>query len=48
MRVRYLEMNVLNLAPDQILMKGNTVLTQYIITDWKLEYIDKGIYSLTL
>ncbi|XP_023343017.1 glutamate-gated chloride channel alpha [Eurytemora carolleeae] len=41
MRVRYLEMNVLNLAPDQILMKGNTVLTQYIITDWKLEYIDK-------
>ena len=41
-------MNVLNLAPDQILMKGNTVLTQYIITDWKLEYIDKGIHSLTL
>ena len=41
--IRNLERSITQVTPHEILMEGNTVLTQYIITHWKLDYIDKGL-----
>ena len=39
---------LIKLYPQSIKMKGQTVLTQFIITDWKLEYKIKGKHFSTL
>jgi hypothetical protein len=44
--IRDLERSITQVTPNEILMEGNTVLTQYIITFWKLDYIDKGIHMI--
>ena len=40
--IRNLERSITQITPNNIMMEGNTVLTQYLITFWKLDYIDKG------
>jgi len=39
--IRDLERSITQVTPNKIMMEGSTVLTQYIITYWKLDYIDK-------
>ena len=46
--IRDLERSITEVTPNEIMMEGNTVLTQYIITHWKLDYIDKGIHMTVL
>ncbi|XP_023330915.1 glutamate-gated chloride channel alpha [Eurytemora carolleeae] len=41
MMVRDLEKRVLMITPDSIMMEGDTVLTQYIILSWKLDYVNQ-------
>ena len=46
--VRKLEMSVMEITPNIITMESETVLTQYLITNWTLEYknasnVDAGI-----
>ena len=43
MMVRDLEKKVLMITPDSIMMEGETVLTQYIILSWKLDYMNQSM-----
>jgi len=43
MMVRDLEKKVLMITPDSIMMEGDTVLTQYIILSWKLDYVNQSM-----
>lgn len=43
MMVRDLEKRVLMITPDSIMMEGDTVLTQYIILSWKLDYVNQSM-----
>ena len=43
MMVRDLEKKVLMITPDSIMMEGETVLTQYIILSWKLDYVNQSM-----
>ena len=36
------ERKIMNILPQEIEMKGETLLSQYFITGWKLEFKDKG------
>ena len=42
MMVRELERGAMKITPDKIMMEGETVLTQYIIPYWNLEYVNKS------
>ena len=36
------ERNIMKIFPQSIEMKGETMLAQYFITGWKLEFKDSG------
>ena len=38
LRIRELEQASIKLIPNVVVMAGDTILTQYIITKWALEY----------
>ena len=38
MEVRELERETINLVPESVFMEGDTVLVQYIISSWSLQY----------
>ena len=40
MMVRELERGAMKITPDLIMMEGETVLTQYIIPYWSLDYVN--------
>ena len=42
MMVRKLERGAMKITPDMIMMEGETVLTQYIIPYWNLDYVNKS------
>ena len=37
----------MEITPDSILMEGETVLTQYILTYWKLDYVNSSKYNFS-
>ena len=39
------EKDLIKLFPKDLEMEGEKLLTQYVITDWKLEYKNKGKYN---
>ena len=39
------EKDLIKLFPKDLEMEGRKLLTQYVITDWKLEYKNKGKYN---
>ena len=43
MIVRDLERGAMKITPDKIMMEGETVLTQYIIPYWNLDYVNKSM-----
>ena len=43
--VRKLEISVMEIAPHIITMESETVLTQYIITNWTLDYKNASMVS---
>ena len=42
LKVRKLEQFSVKLIPDMIIMESETVLTQYIISSWSLDYRNTG------
>ena len=38
----------MEITPDSILMEGETVLTQYILTYWKLDYVNSSKYDFSM
>ena len=43
LQVAEYESNLIELSPNSIKMKSETLLTQFLITDWKLEFKNKGM-----
>ena len=41
MIVRKLETKVMEILPNRLSMESHTVLTQYIIKNWTLDYVDE-------
>ena len=37
MEIRELERSTVNLVPELVFMEGDTVLVQYIVSDWSLQ-----------
>ena len=48
LQVQELDRKSMKISPNKLRMIGKTILTQYYITQWSLEYKDKGINCLEL
>ena len=44
MEIRDLERSTINLVPEQVFMEGDTILVQYIISSWSLQYRNTSKY----
>ena len=42
LQVQELDRKSMKISPNKLRMIGKTILTQYYITQWSLEYKDKG------
>ena len=45
MEIRALERSTISLVPEQVFMESDTVLVQYIISSWSLQYRNHSEYT---
>ena len=46
MEIRELERSTVNLVPEMVFMESDTILVQYIVSDWSLQ-LRSALFSLS-